>query len=994
MPKARDGLIETLNLLASAHVSAGRYREALTAVEEALTLLSDSPSYWRAATLSNLASIHRFQDQLPLAITAGEDALGVCNQLDPTQEGTRQLRATLLANLGGLYRVNREYTRALPLLKEAWAVSRSIQNESPANGVDIQFSLGLIYMGLADYDSAGPYLEAAMERHRAAHQTKDTHYGVKLDAMATWNKAKGRLAEAARLYQEAAQITKEAFGELHPNYGTSLASLAKVYAELGWHDKAEAASRQAAGILERTLTENHVAYLQCIQNLGVSLTELGRYAEAEKMTLGALRIIQQKWGRASSEYAVCLHNLVMLLPMLSSSGLIELLIDFMEDSQAPTIDDTTNEFFERLGDPDGLRLLFLEKVAEVERAAGLGDHTSHATTLLNLGHWHHDRGGFAKAEEYFKEAVRIERSQANRQRPQLADCLAALGTVCFSCGRSEEALTLLQEAHVIGNRFLGEAFTTGSEIQRRQYLDMVRRRHHVLLSLVLRKLPETAEAVRIAFDVTLQRKGIAFEALAVQRDALLCGKYPELVQQLTQLRDLQLQIGRQERNGTEPERIAHLYMGKEELEKELAQKIPEMNLEQELASATCVSVSAALPVASMLVEIVLVNEFDASAAVWKELRYLAFILSPTGQTSPVLVDLGAAADINRLITEFQNDSLRLDDDAEVSEAPSLDQSQAGIALRKLIFDPIIERSGGATKIFLAADGTLSRLPFGALPAADGRFLIDEFEFSYLTSGRDLLRFRASNHRECGPPAVVADPDFDFFSGDPVSSAECPDHHGYFERLPGTAIEGEQVARLLKVAAVTGRDALDGVVKSLRSPLVLHIATHGFFERGESKAPVSEGSMATPSNPLLWSGLALAGANCCAACRPTLPAEAEDGILTAQDITGMDLWGTEMVVLSACETGIGEIKIEDGVYGLQRAAMQAGASTLIMSLWRIPDEETQELMGEFYRRLKRGEGRSAALRQAQLMLRSQEKAPALWASFVCYGDPNPFSLSVG
>jgi CHAT domain-containing protein len=143
------------------------------------------------------------------------------------------------------------------------------------------------------------------------------------------------------------------------------------------------------------------------------------------------------------------------------------------------------------------------------------------------------------------------------------------------------------------------------------------------------------------------------------------------------------------------------------------------------------------------------------------------------------------------------------------------------------------------------------------------------------------------------------------------------------------------------------------------------------------------------NPLLRSGLALAGANT-AQQGGTLPPEAEDGLLTAEDVTGLDLLDTDLVVLSACETGLGEVHVGEGVFGLRRSFVIAGAKTLVMSLWKVPDEQTQELMVDFYQRLLNGESRADALRQAQLTLKAKYHHPYYWGAFICQGDPAPLT----
>jgi CHAT domain-containing protein len=141
------------------------------------------------------------------------------------------------------------------------------------------------------------------------------------------------------------------------------------------------------------------------------------------------------------------------------------------------------------------------------------------------------------------------------------------------------------------------------------------------------------------------------------------------------------------------------------------------------------------------------------------------------------------------------------------------------------------------------------------------------------------------------------------------------------------------------------------------------------------------------NPLLRSGLALAGANTWLQ-NGLLPEETEDGILTAEDVSGMDLSNTDMVVLSACETGLGEVLTGEGVFGLRRSFVLAGAKTLVMSLWKVPDKQTQELMIDFYHRMMSGTSRAEALRQAQLAVKEKYPNPYFWGAFICQGNPGP------
>jgi hypothetical protein len=455
-------------------------------------------------------------------------------------------------------------------------------------------------------------------------------------------------------------------------------------------------------------------------------------------------------------------------------------------------------------------------------------------------------------------------------------------------------------------------------------------------------------------------------------------------------------------------------------------------------------VARELPEGSALVEFARFEVFDFEAVPaqgehqWKAARYLAFVL-PAGEPDDVrMVDLGEAEPIDRLIATFRNSITHEGEDrsgedmvpttngkdqtyerdpamlrAQIGDysqglqgtrglVPDYEDSdetldgEEGMRLRAAVFDKLVPHLGGSTRLFVAPDGELYRLPFEALPTSDGKRLIDEYQISYLGSGRDVLRFAADSAVEAGSPLIAADPDFDMGSTDAPSSSRTVG----FKRLSGTKKEGERIAQMLGVTPLVGDGPLEATVKDARSPRILHIATHGFFRPDTTRDPNEKahdvrtmgaldggllGRLAHVENPLLRSGLALVGANTWLK-GGSLPQEAEDGILMAEDVTGMDLLATELAVLSACQTGLGEVHSGEGVYGLRRAFVVAGAKTLVMSLWKVPDEHTRELMEDFYRRLLGGEPRAEALREAQLKMKERYPDPFYWGAFICQGNP--------
>jgi CHAT domain-containing protein len=385
----------------------------------------------------------------------------------------------------------------------------------------------------------------------------------------------------------------------------------------------------------------------------------------------------------------------------------------------------------------------------------------------------------------------------------------------------------------------------------------------------------------------------------------------------------------------------------------------------------------------VLIEFAVFRPFDPEAERNEEAygppHYAAYVISKHG--APVGSDLGAVEDIDQLVL-WMRKALRDPGDAGVkARARAVDER---------IMRPLRALLRGATRLLISPDGGLNLVPFETLVDEHGRYLIERYATTYLTSGRDLLRMQIAS-APTGTPVIVADPLFGESGATAARRARPGATDGlrsitvgsdvaglYFAPLLGSAIEARAIKALFPEATLlTGRRASKAMLERVTAPSILHIASHGFFLEDEaSGGPMS----VVAQNPLLRSGLALAGAN--------LPGNAHgDGILTALEAAGLNLWGTSLVTLSACDTGVGNVRNGEGVYGLRRAFMLAGAETLVMSLWPVSDSVAGETMVAYYARLRAGIGRGDALRQAKLSIlqRPALRHPYYWGGFIQSGD---------
>jgi CHAT domain-containing protein len=420
-------------------------------------------------------------------------------------------------------------------------------------------------------------------------------------------------------------------------------------------------------------------------------------------------------------------------------------------------------------------------------------------------------------------------------------------------------------------------------------------------------------------------------------------------------------------------------------------------------TVTLAAVREAIPPSAALVEFFVYRPFNWKATGdqpdYGEPHYVAYVIR--NQEEVRWVELGAAKEVDALVADLR----------QALRDPSRDDvRKRARAVDEKVMRPVRALVGDATRLLVSPDGELNLIPFEALVDEQNRYLVQHYAVTYLTSGRDLLRMRVARESK-GAPLIVADPSFDepaadlFAGAGGVGKASSPvgKRHSvtgaraltevYFAPLGGTAREASTIHTFFPEAQLlTGARASESSVKAAIAPRVLHIATHGFFlPNGDTSAAASgaqvasrgAGADAGNENPLLRSGLALAGANL----RGNGGDKGDDGVLTALEASGLNLWGTKLVVLSACDTGLGEVRNGEGVYGLRRAFMLAGAESLVMSLWPASDNATRKLMTSYYQNLKQGMGRGESLRQVQLDLlkHNAQLHPFYWANFIQSGE---------
>ncbi|EPX60306.1 hypothetical protein D187_001793 [Cystobacter fuscus DSM 2262] len=658
----------------------------------------------------------------------------------------------------------------------------------------------------------------------------------------------------------------------------------------------------------------------------------------------------------------------------------------------------------------------------LQRALTLGEaalgknHPDVAGVLSNLALLALAQGASGRAGELWERALAIHEVTLGRNHPDNVRTLNSLALMRQAQRRLGEAVPLFTRAFTITERRLRQEALDFSESRLATFLQHLRDQDELLYAL-LRAHPGDADIRRLALGGALLLKGRSVEETAARSRIIyrsLSARERDTFEQLrglrTQLATLSLQGPGSPPSADYPQRLRALTELGDALEADLAKRSAPLRALTALPSPAEIvdRVAAALPKDSALVEFIayadrplLLEPGMPLSEVPSQLRYLALVLLPDAEIR--VVDLGPAEPIDRAASRLR------------SALANRDASFQAMAqeLYRLAFRPLLPLLGGTRRLFLSPDGQLGLVPFAALH--DGRgFLVDTFDFTYLTSGKDLLP-RTEGVATSRAVTVFADPDFSVpplarptpAGSGPVlversttvehffSTARADLGESAWVPLPGTRREAEGIQRLLPQAQLfLGAEASKQRLLNVSPPGILHLATHGFFL---DDAPAPEGSRGVghfgamgdkplaprPADPLLRSGLVLAGAR--AAPEDSSTANA---LVTALELAGLDLWGTQLVVLSACDTGRGDVKLGQGVYGLRRAFVAAGAETVVMSLWKVNDETTRVLMEAYYRHLLAGQGRAAALREAMRSLRATRAHPHYWAPFIAVGRDAP------
>jgi len=796
----------------------------------------------------------------------------------------------------------------------------------------------------------------------------------------------GKYNEAIPYAKQVLEIYEKILGKDHPNVATSLNNLAGLYKVIGRYSEAEPLYKRSLEIREKAFGREHPSVAQSLYNLaGLYAFIGGRYAEAEPLHKRALEIYEKALGR---EHPSVAQSLISLAGLYESTG--------------------------RYADAEPL----YKRALEIREKIRGSEHPDTAIVLRVLAELYRVTGRHAEAEPLYKRALEIREKAYGKKHPAVALILKNLAFLYAATERHPESQNLFKRGISIDDLMRENVFLLFNEKQKISYMNQKEGSIHAFMTHTVKYMQSSSQSITDTFNAWLKWKGAVAEAQGRYMDAAMQSGDPEIKKKFAELTNIRreiakMQLSKPDKGSFEDyrNRIAELQKQKETLEAELSRLSKDFALEKTIGKADVKNISEILPKDSAYIDFARIKFYDFETNKFDKPKYLAFVLIPQKEPEVKLIEISDAEDTEKHIKTYIQEMNRIKTIGKTPDKAALDK--AARAIYDIAIKPLEKYIKGRKQLFISPDGNLNLIPFEALVTPSNKYLMEEYTISYISAGRDIIRFTDTNIAK-GDALIIADPDYDMGLVErdkmtkemkvakTIRGGLSKDVFNIsFDRLPDTKQEADAIEKVLKnkkklkVKNYQGKNAIEEMIFSAETPKILHLATHGYFLNDEELKGSSETRGITIKlkedfmakdetinieNPMLRSGIVFSGVNA------SLKAGRDEGMMSAEKILGLNLKGTDLVVLSACETGVGDVKNGEGVFGLKRAFILSGAKTLVMSLWSVPSAETTELMTDFYTLLADGKPKAEALRQAKLNMMMKKQNPFYWGAFVMTGKP--------
>ena len=824
------------------------------------------------------------------------------------------------------------------------------------------YNMRLYNLSYQGYTSARRY----MEKHGLQDQV---NYIRCISGLALVSIIRGKTSEADALLKQAVSLSEKKLGKASVAYAANINSRGKLNQLVGNYNEAEQDFSESARLVEKKFGAVSLQSAILLNNRAMLGLVMGRSEESVQMMTRSAQIAEQVFddpfkGKNSFENRIFLSNLAWVYLAVGKTAEAErtyLRIKNIYESREQKSNPEYASVLEQLASlyiktekNDAAEKLLLN-AADIYKRKFSEQNSAYAGALHQLGVVYRNLNRFPDAERFGRQALEIRFKVLGEHHPDYITSMEQLGITLWRKGNIQQAYNLMKNSLDRSLGFINQYFAPMSEAEKTRYWETLQPRFQRFYAFAISNEKAIPQMRTDIFNYQLVIKALLLNATGKIKRAIINSGDPDLV------KDYLNWLGKKEE-------LTHLYALSEKELKDEQVDIPTLevlvnDLEKDLSSRSAqfsnafasqqISIpglASKLLADEALVEVVRVRGYERDFT--DQVSYI-FLVLMQGASRPLMVTVSNGSELETRYARYYKNAVTARQPDAISYKQFWQKADSLLV--------------GKKQIYFSPDGVYNQINLNTLRLPDGDYILNRYTVIAMGNPKDLISLKKTKKITTNKTAfLMGDPEFD----------------GRMPELPGTKTELERIQRILgasgyQVTIKNRKSASETNLKSLKSPAILHLATHGFFE-SDNEIGVGEAEL----NPLLRSGLMLATTENIKVRNQKVGYETSDnGVLTAYEAMSLNLEGTQLVILSACETGLGEIRAGEGVYGLQRAFLVAGAQALIMSLWKVDDVATQELMTNFYSAIEKSSDIFQAFRSAQRKLMVKYPDPYFWGGFI-------------
>ncbi|MDH5366823.1 MAG: CHAT domain-containing protein [Cyclobacteriaceae bacterium] len=857
-----------------------------------------------------------------------------------------------------------------------WA--SNVKNRENANEAEIAKSMvdaGELAYSKGAYKSAALLFNRAKLKYEKNGLTKDPNYYKLIADLGLLASTMGRYTKAEEFTLKALKNWIVAYGESHVSYGATLNNLAVLYKETGRYNESELHINEAIKILENSIGKESMPVAISLNNEAMLYQTMGRYLDAEKILIDAIDISKALQSEKSNNHQKFLTNLALLYQETNNYEEAERMFLELIKIKERRFGSNHPDYAHMLSN---LAALYLEmenyekveslliKAIDIYKKNFSIEHALYASAISNLGNFYRYQSRWDEAKPLLTQAMNIRKNVLGEKHPDYVQSVEDMAILHWKTNKMEQAEILYLKALNTSLSFINSYFPPMSEAEKTKYWDKLRLRFERFYAFAIDAANLNTEIMKHVFNFNIATKGLLLSSTNKVKERILQSGNKQLIDKYIIWLDQKETLARyygysKEELQEEKINLDSLEEATNTTEKELSNESNLFSEGYKLDQLNTTQISKALNNVECAIEMLRLRKYDNTLT--DDVMYLALILTANNET-PQYVKIDNGNQLETRYYTYYNNAIH----KKIHDDYSYEQ----------YVKAILTKVGDKQHIYFSPDGIYSQININTLMDSEENYMIDKFDITIVGNTKEFIA-KNTTVNTFKSAFLVGNPNF---GGNTVTS------------LPGTKEEITSIGSILTskgytINKYTENQASEINMKSVNNPKLLHVATHGYFleDAQINKEKVfGISSESARNNPLLRSGLLFSGSGSILEQEDNASLENRDnGILTAYEAMNLSLDNTELVVLSACETGMGDVKAGEGVYGLQRAFLAAGAKTLIMSLWKVDDLATQKLMTTFYSNWLNQNNKKEAFKQAQLSLKKTYPDPYYWGAFILIGN---------